>query len=249
MLLANVNHIRYNKVNDCKKREGLKVTGRALEGGVRSYEGLPPLDARMWDVTTLGRIETPLDSRGFVDLDALVEVGRKTVTSDYQWESPFNDVHHLQWPRLAYAGSAETGLAWDFRELARRKAFLPRQFHNWLHYITQPPPVPDEESMRFAVQAERTTRALAATAQLAVRLTRKKFIPEKRLRERLEQEFDHYTMYVENARLVPEEFQLLKLADVEVATIEEMLAMNKKFGKWALHIIPVRQREVLGVAA
>lgn len=216
--------------------EGLHVLGKDMQ----ARPWLPPESARLWTPEE-GRRETPLDSRGLVDLDKLVSLGKQTVQLDYSWISAFNDVHHLQWPAAHYAESL--GLpGHEFRELIQRKAYLPRQFHNWLHLITLPPPMPSEEVMRHSIDAERTARALAVTAQLAVRLTRMPGIPEAKLVKRLEEQFENYSLYVENAREVPLEFQLLKLAEVEARSVEEMLTVNKRLGKLALHLIPNRSR-------
>jgi hypothetical protein len=219
-----------------------------LETGVRPTVWLPPPDVQTWNIEKQGLLETPLDEKGLVDLDKLVMLGKQTVEKGYDWSSPLNDIHHLQWPRPLYRGDHVPEFAQDFRELVQRKAYIPRQFHNWLHHITLPPELPDEEVMHHSLQAELTARSLAATAQLAVRLTRNPRIPEAKLAQRLEEEFDHYMLYIENARLVPAEFQLLKLAEVEARSIDEMLAANRKLGKWALHQVPIRHRE-LGIAA
>lgn len=206
---------------------------------------LPPEDARLWRADLHAKLETPLDELGLVDLDELVRLGTGTVATDYDWTSLFNDVHHLQWPAASYAADE---LNHEFRELFRRKAFIPRQFHNWLHLITLPPPAPSHEIMRHSIEGERTARALAATAQLAVRLTRMRGIPEHKLVERLEQQFENYQLYVENARLVPREFQLLRLEEVEARNVEEMLAVNKRLGKLALHLVPIRFRPLQAAA-
>jgi hypothetical protein len=204
---------------------------------------LPPKDVRLWDIGIQGRIETPLDDLGMVDLDRLVEVGRQSVDSSFSWESPFNDVHHLQWHAAMYPAD-EDPLGHEFRELARRKALIPRKFHNWLHILTTVPPKPSPEVMRSAVDAEKAARDLAKTAQRAVKLTRIKGIPEGKLSLRLEQEYENYMVYIENARLVPEEFQLLELAKVEARNVEETLTANKHLGKLALHRTHVRLRSL-----
>ena len=204
---------------------------------------LPPEHSRLWHPGIQGKLETPLDSRGLVDLDELVNLGKETVCDDYPWTSVFNDVHHLQWPAASYTQSL--GEPWhEFRELVQRKAFIPRQFHNWLHLITLPPAPPSEEVMRHSINAERTARAIAVTAQLAVRLTRMPGIPESKLIQRLEQQYENYKLYIENAREVPIEFQLLKLAEAEAKSVEEMLLMNKRLGKLALHQVPIRLRQL-----
>lgn len=214
-----------------------------FEKGMQSHSWLPPGSDRLWDIERQGKLETPLDSRGLVDLDGLVELGKQMVDENYQWTSRFNDVHHLQWPAASYA--EELGPpAHAFRELVQRKAFIPRQFHNWLHILTLPPPLPSEEAMRYSIDAEQTARALASTAELAVRLTRMPDIPEKKLALRLEQQFENYTLYVKNARLVPEEFQLVRLEEVEARSVDEMLQVNKRLGKLALHLVPIRFRRL-----
>jgi hypothetical protein len=219
--------------------EGLHV----LEKDMQARPWLPPESVRLWNIDKQGKLATPLDERGLVDLDKLVALGVQNVEGDYSWTSTFNDVHHLQWPAAHYAESCELP-GHEFRELVQRKAYLPRQFHNWLHILTLPPPIPSEEVMRHSIDAERTARALASTAQLAVRLTRMVGIPEAKLVKRLEEQFENYTLYVENARLVPIEFQLLKLDEVEARSVEEMLMVNKRLGKLALHLVPIRFRKL-----
>ena len=212
--------------------------------GVRSAMWLPPREVRLWDIKRQGTIDTPLDELGMVDLDQLVEVGKQNVDSSFRWESPYNDVHHLQWYAALYP-SDDDPLGHEFRELARRRALMPRLFHNWLHILTTVPPKPSPEVMRHAIDAERTARDLAKTAQKAVKLTRIKGIPEDKLAIRLDQEYENYTVCIENARLVPLEFQLLKLEELEAGSIEEMLAANKRLGKLALHRPLVRSRQIL----
>jgi hypothetical protein len=171
------------------------------------------------------------------------------VQDGYDWTSPLNDVHHLQWPSVNYAeATVGNDTARIFRELVHRKAFIPRRFHNWLHYITTAPPLPSMDVMRHCIKAERAARDITMTAQLAVRLTRLRGIPEAKLEKRLEEELDNYMLYVENAREVPKEFQLLKLNEVEAASIEEMLRMSKPLGKLALDQVPVRYRALRSAA-
>ena len=207
-------------------------------GEMESYTGLPPPHVRLWTKKRDEKIPTPLDNNSIADLDKLVVIGKKMVIEGYDWASPFNDIHHLQWPGVGYGDETAS----TFRELVQRKAYIPRVFHNWLHHITLPPPVPTEEVMRHTIQAERTARAIASTAQLAVRLTRMPGIPEHKLLNRLEEEFDNYALYVENAREVPREFQLLKLHEIEANSVDEMLAANRRLGKLAINHIPVRYR-------
>jgi len=226
-----------NNINH-KRKDARPVKTRNSE--MESYRGLPPPDARLWHKGRDEKIPTPLNTNGLADLDKLVIIGKEQAVKEYDWTSPFNDVHHLQWPGMCYDSETEH----IFRELVQRKTYIPRVFHNWLHHITLPPPLPSEEVMRHTIQAEQTARAIASTAQLAVRLTRMANIPEDKLLRRLEQEFDNYMLYVENAREVPVEFRLLKLNEVEANSVDEMLTANRRLGKLALNHIPVRNREL-----
>lgn len=207
---------------------------------------LPPQHARAWDEVTDGKLQTPLNTHGVVDLDALVALGKQTVENGYDWTSRLNDVHHLQWPEAFYA---DDELAHEFRETVDRKAFLPRQFHNWLHHITEPPPVPSEEVMKHTVDAERAIRALASTAALATRLTRMRWIPERKRAARLEKEYMNYQLYVENAREIPEEFLRVSPHELAAGSVEEMLEVSRRIGRRALTQIPMRMRGLVQQAA
>jgi hypothetical protein len=211
------------------------------------YVGLPSYDARLWDEARDEKLETPLDEFGRVDLDKLIAQSKQTVEPGYSWQSEFDDVHHLQWPAVEYVGKGP--ISQDFRELVRRKTYIPRRLHNWIHLITEPPPVPDTEVMQYSIAAHRTVLKMASTAQLAARLSRMPGIPEDKLEIRLEEELENYMLYVEQAREVPTEFRILHLADVEARNAEELLRMNRRFGRKALLQIPVRTRDTIVRAA
>lgn len=212
---------------------------------------LPPPEMRLYNPEKNGRLETPVDERGLVDLDQLVTLVKQTVRPEFSWSSSFNDIHHLQWFASNYSGSEATGGLVDmgeFRELVNRKAFIPRVFHNWIHHVTLPPPVPSIEVMKYSVDAQRVAMSLSRTAGLAARLTRMTQIPEKKLEQRLDEEFINYALYVDNARNVPVEFSLFAIEEVEARSVDEMLIANKHLGRLALDKVPIRQRQVLRAA-
>lgn len=212
---------------------------------------LPPPDAQLYDPDKSGCIETPVDERGLVDLDRLVTLVKQTVRPEFSWSSSFNDIHHLQWFASNYPASEVTDGLVDmneFRELVNRKAFIPRVFHNWIHHVTLPPPVPSIEVMKYSIDAQRVAMSLSRTAGLAARLTRMTQIPEKKLEQRLDEEFMNYALYVDNARSVPIEFSLFAIEEVEARSVDEMLTVNKYLGRLALDKVPIRQRQVLQAA-
>lgn len=203
---------------------------------------MPPEEFRLYDPAKSGMLKTPLDERGLVDLDELVRTVKATVSPEFTWVSEFNDVHHLQWYANLYkTRNGDLDLT-DFRELVNRKAYVPRAFHNWTHAVTSPPPVPEMEVMRYSINAQRVAMSLARTASLAVRLTRMAHIPDRRLGERLDREFENYNVYVENAREVPLEFSLVAINEIEARSPEDLIRTNKILGRMALDRIPVRLR-------
>lgn len=219
------------------------MAGRRMFGEIPTY---PPKE--YWLDANLERssIETPLDERGFVHMDKLVELAKSLVYPEYQWESPFNDVHHLQWSVSTtipkHMDEEQRRTVYEFRELVNQKMYTPRTFHNWIHWATIPSPIPDVEAMQYSIDAHRVARSLAKTAQLAVHLTRIKSIPEKKLTERIDEQFNNYNLYMENARLVPREFSLLKLEEVEVGSPEDLLSVSRRLGKLAVDKVPIRLR-------
>ena len=205
---------------------------------------LPPRETWAHNPETQGLLPTPVDERGLVDLDALVATVRSTVEPGHQWESPFNDVHHLQWESNRYTSrkKAERMFMNDFRQLSSRKAFVPRQFHNWVHRVTEPSPVPDTEVMQYCIDAERVAVSLAHQAVLATRLTRNTEFSEVHRRERLKQSFEAYTTLVDNARLVPPEYRRVPIQAIEIDSYEAFPIVAKRLGRLAIDRIPERLR-------
>lgn len=79
----------------------------ALRASKYMRDGLPPRDVWLHDPKKDGLLETPLNNRGLVDLDALVAGVKSTVDPSYDWTSTFNDVHHLQWYEARYPNVAD----------------------------------------------------------------------------------------------------------------------------------------------
>ncbi len=209
-------------------------------------DSLPPLDVRQYDVRKQGRLETPLDERGLVDLSELVALAKATVDPSYDWTSRENDVHHLQWAERHYdiASAFVDADTKVFRNLVNRKVYVPRVFHNWVHHITEPSPVPSSEVMQYSIDAQRVALSLSRTAGLAMKLTRRAGITELQLQRRLDEEFINYNLYIENAREVPREFSLLAIEQLEARNVDEMLLANKRLGRLALDRIPIVERQI-----
>lgn len=195
---------------------------------------LPPPELWLHNPHTDDRIPTPLDERGLVNLTELIKQTKKTVDPGYDWASEFSDIHHLQWPNADYANEPDNPAnPHEFRNLAISKLKVPRNFHNWIHKVTEPPPVPSAEVMYYRIEAQRVVIALAKVAGVCEMLTQKDEISEAKLKERLVQNFDEFNHMLETARSMPTEFQLVNLADYQPHTIEDILKISTLLGKAA----------------
>ena len=114
---------------------------------------------------------TPLDDRGFVNSDQLLEKIFDIVGPEYVWPEG-NDIHHLQWEGADYAPSKFGGstIPHEFREIPFHKLYIPRQMHNLIHTMTPPPEVPTYMAMRQRVKAYRRAQHLFNTAAKSIHL-------------------------------------------------------------------------------
>ncbi|HEU4830780.1 MAG TPA: hypothetical protein VFS65_01245 [Candidatus Saccharimonadales bacterium] len=200
---------------------------------------LPPPEVVVADLHKNYPIETPLDERGLVDVPKLLVEMSKTVDPNYDWRSQFNDVHHLQWPNRWYDDEDkefETTLVNpnEFRSLAIGKWVLPRVLHNWIHKVTEPPKIPDMDTMHYRIEAQRVTTSLFLTARSSKRIWRSKFLTEKQIQNQLMQRFDTFSTQLEDAKSVPANFQLIDLPERSPQNIDDMFDIGAKLGKYAV---------------
>lgn len=194
----------------------------------------PPLEVLLHDPKKDGLIPTPVDERGLVNPKELIKTVKATATPDYTWTSLFNDIHHLQWPASHYAYDVEADPnPREFRELAVNKIYVPRVFHNWTHRITEPPPAPEEEVMRYHIEAQRVALSLFRAIKAGKNLTRQKGISDELLERGLVRHFDDFTTNLAAARSLPPEFQLIDLTDYEPQGYEDMYALGAQLGRLA----------------
>lgn len=203
-------------------------------------DGLPPRDAQLWDVRKEGCLPTPLDEHGLVDLNELIKLGKATIEGEFDWSSR-EDVHHLQWPKAAYT---DDKLYQEFRELRQRKVIVPRVFHNWVHFLTEEPPLPSDDIVAMCVRAGKTVHALASMAGLAVRISRMPNIPEQKREDRLNEALELYTTRIETIDSIPHEFHPVPAEELRVYTVDELLEVSRKLGKKAVHFMHDRRRNV-----
>lgn len=196
---------------------------------------LPPRELWLHDPVSEGLLPTPTDERGLVDTDALIALMKTTVAPGYDWRSPFTDVHHLQWPDRWYPRdeqSLETPHV--FRNLSISKVVVPRIFHNWVHRITEPPVMPDDEVMSYRIDAQRVAVSLFQEVKNSKTAARRTGLDDAGLERLLMRRFDSFSEKFEQAKQIPREFQLLNYERYPLETVEDMLAIGTRLGRFAV---------------
>ncbi|MFZ1301119.1 MAG: hypothetical protein WAQ27_00870 [Candidatus Microsaccharimonas sp.] len=199
---------------------------------------VPPEELWLHNPRNDGFIPTPLDERGLVDKKKLISAVLATVDSSYDWRSRFADVHHLQWPDRFYSSEVKPGdedaVPRLFRNLAINKVILPRIFHDRLHYVTEPPPVPDDEVMRYCIDAQRVAISLFRQVSQSKKTVRGRGQGEEELQELLIQQFDTFATKFEEGKAIPQPFQLIDFDNQPLETVQDMVKIGNKLGKYAI---------------
>ena len=212
-----------------------------------NHENLPPENMRL--LSPNQKIETILDSRGLVDFVATARAVKATIRPEYDFiqASGFFDEHHLQWPRDSYNFDLPGGgSAAEFDNLAISRAKLPRVFHNWLHHVTEPPPLPDPEVMQYRIDAQRVALSLLSTVRAGKRRERsqhRRHISDSEIRRNLMRYLEEFETQVERADRIPPDFQLLPLNQLRrINTVEDMFKIGAALGKLA---VPMSVKTIL----
>ncbi len=203
--------------------------------GLEDASWLPPRE--FWRLPD-GPIETPVDERGIVDIEQLVEQVKSTVDPEYIWQQA-DSTHHFYWPASRYSyddkwnSDKRTYSTGRFRDLPIHKGDLPREFENWLHLITLPPDMPDREVIQYRMEAWRVAVNLFSSARRVVLWEkraekRSKYIerhPEvitfqeedefarEYIAEILDKHFRGVERHMSELRRVPPEFRLIEPCD------------------------------------
>ena len=190
-------------------------------------------------------LETPLDNRGLVDFETLVHLVRGTVDPAYDWSSPLNDRHHLQWPRRFYVdaiGSKPNPA--EFRHLSIGMVRVPRYFHNWTHLITEPPAMPSFEVMQYRIDAQRVAVSLFERVLNIKREARSLSLGQEAYKvfiaDRLSQKFDDFSRVLNVATSQPIEFQPIDYSAIELKKPVDMIRLADKLAKKAIYRCAVR---------
>ena len=206
-------------IYDATVDDTIAVPDNATEEVIQAYQdGLPAQEFWLEDPATY-KIEVKLNSKGLVDDKALIADVQSTIHPDFIWAGRA-DRHHLYWPRADYVTMQQTSesKAYAFRMVGTNVIRVQRVFHNWIHAITLPPPMPEPEVMQYSLE----TWEIMGNFYKAVRQTvnhQRKFAREEQrrisgyseqgkelVRTSLSRELSGVIMHLEALENVPEEY-------------------------------------------
>lgn len=218
-------------------------------------DGLPPDE--YWAKDPLKTVETPVDSRGLIIVEDLINTAKEYICPEYKWDGPA-DKHHLYYYAAVYRALEQSSdgniPAQQFRELAVNKIYIPRRFHNVIHKVMLPADIPSPDVMRNYTEAWTVARKLFASVRRAVRAGRKvrhrlaaaseadplsepEKVDEEIMQEALSKHFGEIGRHLGALILLPEEYRPIKVD----ANIHDSLS---KLGGVLLHGRQVRTRAV-----
>ena len=134
---------------------------------------LPPIEFRR--LAPGEKIPTPTDERGLIEIDRLIADLNKTIDPAYEWPKGLS-VHHFYWAGNKYPYVRDVTHAHNpayFCNLPIHKGLLPRVFENYLHLITEEPPVPDQEVREYRVEAWQVAKDLFKSARKTIQWERR----------------------------------------------------------------------------
>lgn len=136
----------------------------------------PMLERRGSRIVCPEKIDVPLDEYGIPRRVQLMRRVLDTMETQHIWTGGY-DVHHMAWPGVWYRKllDEDDGMFGSaYRGAGSLKVRLPRQLHNYVHTISEPPPMPDEEIIKqYALEHGQVSRLYDA-----IKLTSYEDFPE-----------------------------------------------------------------------
>lgn len=96
------------------------------------------------------KLPTAVDQYGIPDRVAMMREVLGTIAGKHIWTGDY-DLHHVSWPRKNYVPFVEedgTKVGIGFRNAPALRLVMPRQMHEYVHTVTEPPMVPTLDVMR-----------------------------------------------------------------------------------------------------
>lgn len=138
---------------------------------INQYEKPPPPHARIYDPLNFASDQpfpTPVDSRGLVDVDKLIDDVIATISPDHQWSRQLRN-HHIYWDAEKFKDKPgnKDNLS-TFRNLPTNRILLPIDLERWLHEVTIEPDIPEKNVRDQCIEAWRVAHDLFTAAERTI---------------------------------------------------------------------------------
>ena len=120
-------------------------------------------------VVTTEYVETPYNEYGLVEIGPLFTRLLGSVAVEHVWRGNNAGLHHIMWPNRAYRElmpASDREVAVEFRTAPTLMIDIPRQMHEYLHKVTEPPTMPGIDIMQQYALEQQQVRKLAAIVSL-----------------------------------------------------------------------------------
>lgn len=198
---------------------------------------LPPRELWLFTPGVDEKLPTPVDDRGIVETQKLIDLVKTTVDPSYSWDtSKKSNIHHFFFEHNKYRSDPEAFVDPEkFCELAINKIFLPRKFHAWLHKVMAEPPVPSEETMYYRILMQDVSSRLFRTAEQSEQLMHARYITDEKLQRGLTWHFQDFNRIIDYAqRTIPPEFHPYDLSLFQPETETDLHKIVPTLGRMAL---------------
>ena len=197
---------------------------------------LPPREYWLFDPERDDPIPTPVDELGLVKVPELLAVVKSKIDPAYKWQSTVKDEHHLYYPHANYPDTERNGANLAlFRSRRKNRIVIPRDAHELLHAIMLEPATPDPEVIQHEILKQRLVTRMFTGATGSVRLTRKRYNTEEKIRNG---EIFHLNDYYAILELIydtlPEQFHPHELDTMLPADIDELREIVPTLGRLAM---------------
>lgn len=126
------------------------------------------LDLQRGEIVVHDKLEVPLNEHAIPQPVELIQNVLETVEGRHFWSGIY-DVHHIAWPGCDYRALNDgTNLLGSlYRGSGSLKILMPRQLHNYIHAVTEPPKMPEWDVMEQWVRESEQVGRLYNTIRLS----------------------------------------------------------------------------------
>jgi hypothetical protein len=205
---------------------------------------MPPPEFWLHDPRKDGKLDVEYDDLGRVDLDKTIDtlLSKFGPEFDFARESTLFDDHHGQHDENKYASTPNERVnPRQYRRSASRRVGIPRMVHAVLHNLFNEPRMTEDWVMRGTIDAQlpltRMRQSYDRCWEIALGTLPGQHNAE--FRDQLAMRMDYYKGLLDELRSVPPEFQLVQAEDIDIYTVDDVIAVARAFRKYTFPHIPI----------